>query len=254
VDLSLPLAFTVGLFSALHCIGMCGGIMGALSFGLGQGVRRRPFATFLFVLAYNGGRIASYTVAGALVGALGEGILARLAPGQGLQWLQWLAALILVVVGLHLAGWLPGMARIERLGAPVWRRLEPLGRRLLPVETLPRAFAYGAVWGWLPCGLVYVMLIGAATRADWAGGAAYMLAFGVGTLPAVVGTGLMAGRLFQLGRSQRLRRVVGAGILLLGLASLVFPGLLGVDAPASPEGPHEPRVSVNADPYSKGWC
>jgi hypothetical protein len=229
VDVSLPLAFAVGLLSTLHCIGMCGGIMGALSFGLGEGVRARPSGTLLFLLAYNAGRIASYTLAGALVGAVGEEVLSLVAPGHAFLWLQWIAALILVAVGLHLAGWLPALARIERLGAPAWRRLEPIGRRLLPVETLGQALAYGAVWGWLPCGLVYVMLIGAATRGSWAGGALYMLVFGMGTLPALLATGLMAGRLFQLGRSRRLSRVVGGCIVALALGSLVFPDLLGVE-------------------------
>jgi sulfite exporter TauE/SafE len=226
VDLSLPLAFVVGLFSTLHCIGMCGGIMGALSFGLPAETRQNNPRFILYLLVYNGGRILSYSVAGALLGMLGGTLLEALGPGQGHRWLQWLAALIMVLIGLHIAGWLPRLAQVERIGVPLWQRLEPIGRSLMPVQSLPRALAYGAVWGWLPCGLVYTMLISTATKVGPVEGALYMAAFGVGTLPSVVATGLLAGKLYRFAKNPYLKVGVGISIVVIGLLTLWFPELL----------------------------
>ena len=230
MDLSLPLAFTVGLFSALHCVGMCGGIMGALSFGLPAQTRQQLPLLLLFLLTYNCGRILSYAAAGALMGSMGGTLLALLGPGQGHRLLQWLAALIVILIGLHIAGWLPRLAQVERLGVPLWRRIEPLGRRLLPVSSLPRALAYGLVWGWLPCGLVYTMLISTAGREDPLSGALYMAAYGFGTLPAVLATGLLAGKLYRVAQTPYLRLIIGVIITLLGFLTLWFPELMGSGA------------------------
>ena len=230
LDLSLPLAFTVGLFSTLHCVGMCGGIMGALSYGLPVTIRQNSSRFLLFLLVYNSGRIMSYAIAGALLGMLGGTLLEFLGPGQGHRWLQWVAALIMVLIGLHVAGWLPKLARVERIGVPLWNRLEPLGRSLMPVQSLPKALAYGAIWGWLPCGLVYTMLISTATKVGPMNGALYMAAFGLGTLPSVMATGLLAGRLYRIARLPYLRVTVGIIIVLMGLLTLWFPELLDLTA------------------------
>ena len=233
LDLSLPLAFTVGLFSTLHCVGMCGGIMGALSYGLSPDIRRATPLFMAFLLIYNSGRILSYGVAGALMGSVGGKLLELLGPGQGHGWLQWGAALIMVLIGLHVAGWLPRLAQVERVGVPLWRLLEPLGRKLMPVTRLPQAFVYGLIWGWLPCGLVYTMLISTATRVGMLDGALYMLAFGLGTLPAVLAMGALAGKLYRVARIPYLKETVGVIIVILGLLTLWFPELL--DLSGTPE-------------------
>jgi hypothetical protein len=230
LDLSLPLAFTVGLFSAVHCIGMCGSIMGALSYGLPPNIRQNSARFLLFLFVYNSGRVLSYALAGALLGLLGSTLLDVLGSGQGHRWLQWFAALIMVLIGLHIAGWLPKLAQVERIGAPLWRLLEPFGRRLMPVQSIPQALAYGAVWGWLPCGLVYTMLISTATKVGPANGALYMAAFGLGTLPSVMAAGLLTGRLYRYAQNPYLKVVVGLIIIAIGLLTLWFPELLDVTA------------------------
>ncbi|MFC1683887.1 sulfite exporter TauE/SafE family protein [Pseudomonadota bacterium] len=227
MDTSLSVAFIVGLFSTPHCVGMCGGIMGALSYGLKAEDRQQPARLFVFVMAYNLGRILSYAAAGALIGGAG-GMLAEMGgDGVGHRWLQWLASVILILIGLHVAGWLPRLTMIERIGLPLWRHLEPVGRRLMPVQSPLMAVVYGAVWGWLPCGLVYTMLITTTAQADSLSGALYMAVFGLGTLPAVAATGLLAGRLYALMRTPYLKVVIGVIIIGLGMATLLFPTYSG---------------------------
>jgi len=227
----LPVALVLGLASSLHCLGMCGGIIGALTMGLSPEVRARRPRLLGFVAAYNGGRVASYSLLGAAAGAVGGGLAGLLAPAHGPGVLRGLAALLVIAAGLHLAGWLPRFAAVERLGQPLWRRLEPLGRRLLPVRTPGRALAFGAVWGWLPCGMVYSALLLAAGTGGAAAGAAFMALFGLGTLPAVAGAGAMAGLAARLGRVRHLRRILGLALIVLAVAGLWYstkhPFLIG---------------------------
>lgn len=222
----LPVAFAVGLLSSFHCIGMCGGIMGALTFSLPSGLRDQMGKMLPFVLAYNLGRLLSYGIAGALFGLFGAGLFDMLEPWLGQGWPQRLAALVMIAIGLNIAGLLPQLAGIERLGGMLWRGLEPFGRALLPVRALPQAFLYGMVWGWLPCGLVYTMLVAAAGQGSPLSGGAMMVAFGLGTLPSVVMTGVLAGRVQHLARRPGFRLMAGAGVALFGVVALAYPSLM----------------------------
>lgn len=218
------IAFGVGVVSALHCVGMCGGIVGALSFSLPPEQRAVPRRLAAYLLAYNLGRIASYAAAGALFGWLGATLAADGARLWLAEGLRLAAALAMVGIGLYLGGWLPRFASVERLGAPLWRSLEPLGRRLLPVRTLSRAALLGSVWGWLPCGLVYSMLIGSPAQGGAAAGALYMGLFGAGTLPTLLAAGLLAGRLYRLGQDRRFQTVAGLAVVCVGLLTLQAQG------------------------------
>lgn len=206
---------------------MCGGIVGALSFSLPAGLRAQPRRFTAFLLAYNLGRIASYASAGALFGWLGAALMANGARLWLADGLRLLAALAMVGIGLYIGGWLPRFAACERLGAPLWQRLEPLGRRLMPIRTLPRAALLGAVWGWLPCGLVYSMLIGSPAQGGAAAGALYMGLFGAGTLPVLLAAGMLAGRLYRLGQDRRFQAAAGLAVTVLGLSTLHFQGYNG---------------------------
>lgn len=217
---TLASAFVVGLLGGVHCVGMCGGIVTALTFGLPAERRQRVGAMLPFLLAYNTGRIASYTLAGALMGGAGL-LLAQLAPVQTAQRvLLVVAALFMVAMGLYIAGWWTGLGRLERLGGALWRRLEPYGRRLLPVQRPGQALALGALWGWLPCGLVYSALVWAVSSGGAWQGAALMLAFGLGTLPNLLLMGAAAGAISRLARRPLIRQVAGAAVLLFGLWTL----------------------------------
>lgn len=208
--------------------------MGALTFSLPPEVRERPARLTGFLLAYNLGRIGSYGAAGAAVGAVGGGLYGML-PAGGHLFLQAMAASLMVGIGLYLAGWFPRFAVIERLGIPLWRRLEPVGRRFLPVRHPGLAVVYGAIWGWLPCGLVYSALLLTVTAGGPAEGAVFMAAFGAGTLPAVLGAGILTRQLHRLTRNRRVRQAAGLTLVLLALAGFVFVGALHPDTPFSSE-------------------
>ncbi|WJW75773.1 sulfite exporter TauE/SafE family protein [Thiohalobacter sp. IOR34] len=220
-------ALLVGLFGGVHCIGMCGGIVGALGLSLPESGRARLAAQLPWLLAYNLGRIASYCLAGALLGGIG-GLAAHWAGLREAQLLlQLLAGLMMLALGLYLGGWWLGLTHIERAGGRLWQRLEPLGRRLLPVRSWPQALLLGLVWGWLPCGLVYSVLIWAIAAGSAAQGALLMLGFGLGTLPALLVMGSLAARLGTLLRSPPARRLAGGLVLGFGIyaTGLALAGL-----------------------------
>lgn len=217
----LPLlasALILGLLGGGHCLGMCGGLMGALTLAIAPQQRQRRLH---LILAYNLGRVVSYASAGLLLGVLGW----ALGNSPALLALRIGAALLLITMGLYLGGWWHGLTRIEGLGRGLWRRLQPLGTRLLPVDSLPKAFGLGALWGWLPCGLVYSTLVWAASQGDAAVSASLMLAFGVGTWPVLILSGLAAERTTALLRRQGLRRAGGIMVVLFGLWTLPWAPL-----------------------------
>ncbi|MGM0537373.1 MAG: sulfite exporter TauE/SafE family protein [Pseudomonadota bacterium] len=212
----LAAAFVFGLLGGAHCIGMCGGIMSALTFAVPPSMRS-PARLSGLLLGYNLGRIASYMVAGALVAGLGT--LVALTP-QARLVLQVLAAVMLILMALYIADWWRGLLRVEALGRRFWKHLEPLGRRLMPVVRVPQAVALGAVWGWLPCGLVYSMLAWSLAIADPWRGAALMGVFGLGTLPALLATGFAAHQLGALIRHRATRAVAALSIIAFALWQL----------------------------------
>lgn len=208
-------AFLVALLGGVHCVGMCGGIVGALTLSLP--VRGFP-AVLPYLLAYNGGRIASYTLAGTLAGGIGA-FAAHLADvHRGQLVLQLLAGGFMLLLGLYLSGWWQrGLLRLERIGGRLWRRLEPLARRLLPVHSPGQALLAGLVWGWLPCGLVYSVLIWSLSAGSALQGGLLMASFGLGTLPALLAMGGAAAALAGFVRRPRVRQAAGGLVLLFGL-------------------------------------
>ena len=221
--ITLSSAFLLGFFSTLHCIGMCGGIIGALSLSLPVETRNNKPKLFVYVMSYNIGRLISYSLAGLVAGAVGTSVLQSAGFDQGHAFLRVIGVAMMVAIGLYLTGWLPQLARIEKVGIPVWKRLEPIGRKLVPVVSLPRALAYGLIWGWLPCGLVYFVLIWALTAGDAIHGALTMLAFGAGTLPTLVTAGFMTSWVTRFSHSRRARQVVGLLIIAMAIGSLFIP-------------------------------
>lgn len=217
---SLTAAFLVGLLGGTHCIGMCGGIVGALSSGLTGQLRESRWRYLAAQLAYNAGRIGSYAFAGLLAGAFAARV-AETGILEGQPVGRYLAAAIMILFGIYLAGWWRTLLLLEKAGARLWKYLEPLGRRWLPVRHAGQAFLLGLVWGWLPCGMVYAALAMAMASGTAVGGAATMLAFGLGTLPTLLTVGLAYNALRRFLQHPGVRTVAGILVMLLGLVLLL---------------------------------
>ncbi|WP_297793535.1 sulfite exporter TauE/SafE family protein [uncultured Marinobacter sp.] len=216
--LSYPSAFLIGLLGSTHCLAMCGGISASLSMALpvGRGFRLRQT---LMLLAFNGGRIGSYTVIATLIALLTTSAAdqwAQLAPV-----LRSIAGVLLILMGLSMGQWWQGIRYIERVGAPVWKVLSPLTRRFLPVHHAWQALALGSLWGWLPCGLIYSTLGWAALQPSVGSAALTMVFFGLGTLPSMLATGYAATWIRKLQGQQQIRQLTG--VLLIGFGIWTLP-------------------------------
>jgi len=207
-------AFAVGLMGGVHCVGMCGGIVGALSFASNQDAKPRISALFRLLLAYNVGRLLSYTIAGGMMGAIGW-MVSVWADIQFIQvLLQLIAAIFMLMMGLYVSGWWLGLARLEKVGFVVWQKIQPFAQKMLPVKTPVQAVSLGLLWGWLPCGLVYSVLVWSVSAASFQQGALLMLCFGLGTLPNLLAMGFFANQLKQFVQKQTVRNLAGGLIIL----------------------------------------
>ncbi|WP_244595939.1 sulfite exporter TauE/SafE family protein [Pseudidiomarina aestuarii] len=198
-------ALLMGLAGAGHCIMMCGGIAGAF----GQSISTAT------LLVYNLGRITSYCIAGALVGYAAS-VLTLLMPDV-LLILRFVAGLLLILLGLYLTGWWMVLRRLERLGTPFWRSLQPFAQRFRQSQQLPSIFGAGMLWGWLPCGLVYSALSWAALSGSASQGVWLMLMFGLGTLPAMFALGWFSKAIQSVLKSQGFRQAMGIIMIFYGV-------------------------------------
>lgn len=212
----LAATFMAGLLGSAHCLGMCAGISGLYAAGTAVAALRTQLP---LAIAYNAGRIFSYAVVGAILALAGRSMISLL-PTLAAP-IRIASGLLIVVIGLQVAFNWRLLAPVERVGSRLWSKLAPYAQGMIPATTLPRAAGLGLFWGFLPCGLVYSVLLISASAADPLTGGLAMIAFGIGTLPAMLISGLGASRLSAfMGRNR-----LGAGLLivLLGIATLAMP-------------------------------
>lgn len=226
-ELSYGAALLLGLLGGSHCLVMCGGIGAAL--GIAAEGRQR----LLWILLFQLGRIGSYTLLGAGLGAM-LGLIEQpyIAP-----LLKLLSGLLLIAMGCYLAHWWYGLRVLEQAGQGLWRRVQPLAQRLLPVRRPADALLIGLCWGLLPCGLIYSALGWSASAANPLHSAGLMLCFGLGTLPVMFATGLAGEKLAALLRSKNLRNT--AAILLIGFGSWTIATALDYGPADRPDSPHQ---------------
>lgn len=212
-ELILAAAFTAGFFGSTHCLGMCGAIV-----ILFEGQSASAFDGLPRRMVYNLGRLFFYTLLGIVAGA--SGALLTAGVDTGLDFLRALAALLIIALGLNLAVDWRALWFLERAGSLLWARISPLARHVLPISSPGRALAAGFLWGALPCGLVYSALALAAASGSATGGGLVMLAFWLGTVPALLVAGLSANRLNEWRNRTGLRRIAGALMIAVGLVAL----------------------------------
>ncbi len=224
----LGAAFLAGLLGSAHCLGMCAGISGlfAVNTDIASLNRQLPMA-----LTYNAGRIVSYAILGAIVAVFG-GAIVQAAPAIAGP-VRFVTGAVIILIGLQVAFNLRLLSPIERMGIVLWQKLAPIAKYFVPVTSLPRALGLGLLWGWLPCGLVYSVLLVAATSGSSPVGAATMIAFGVGTMPAMVMTGVGAARLSNITRERGTRLGLGLLLVALGILTIAMPvtAWLSIEAP-----------------------
>ncbi|QKQ24460.1 sulfite exporter TauE/SafE family protein [Candidatus Ruthia endofausta] len=215
--------FLMGLLGGVHCLGMCGGVVGMLSAGLDPQVRANPKKVVLFHLNYNLGRILSYMLMGTIFGLIGTLLVQTLQMNVFDKVLRIFSGVLMVMVGLYIGNWSSSIQILEKFGTKLWAKLQPLTQQFLPIRNLRSAFFTGLLWGAIPCGLVYGALSFAVLSGSMLEGGLIMLAFGLGTLPSLL---LMASLSTQLGlliQKPWIRRLSGLLIIVLGIMALWMP-------------------------------
>ncbi|MFV0574719.1 MAG: sulfite exporter TauE/SafE family protein [Vibrio sp.] len=215
-------AFFIGVLGAGHCMGMCGGIASLMN--LGNVPSQQSWLNPLF---YNFGRIASYTLIGAIVGGSISSIASYAELNASLAWLRILSSIFMVVLALYIGKWWQGLLAIEKLGQHVWQYISPFGHKLLPIKHPLYAIPFGFIWGWLPCGMVYSMLTWSAAAGNAINGAAAMFFFGLGTLPVMFAVGFGATKFNEIVKSVTFRRI-GAIILLFYALFQLYQGIVRI--------------------------
>lgn len=219
--ITITSAFIIGLLGGVHCVGMCGGIMNALCFAMPEQQQSKARTSLTLVL-YNLGRIFSYSLAGAMIGGLGmllQGPVGILGPG-----LRIFAGLMMIAMGLYLAGWWRGLVHLESLGNHVlWRHVQPVTNKLMPVKKSWQALLLGILWGWLPCGLVYSTLTLAGAIGHWQQSALIMASFGLGTVPVMLLTGAFASQFKSWIQKTSVRSIAALLIIAFGIWTMAPP-------------------------------
>lgn len=211
-------AFVIGLLGSGHCIAMCGGITTMLSSAINN--KSEQSSKLPLVLAYNFGRIATYSLIGAIAGFTGS--LAIKNIGLPLSILRMVAGVFLILLGLYIGRWFMLLNKIEQLGKGLWKYLSPLSKKFIPIKQTKHALALGAIWGWLPCGLVYSTLTWSLASGSLISGALTMFFFGLGTLPALLTVSLGAVSIKSLLLNNIFRKLMALMLIVYGLITLKF--------------------------------
>lgn len=223
-------AFLMGFLGSSHCVAMCGGIVGVLSQRGHSSCPQLSKSTLAVVLTYNIGRISSYCLIGFLTGALGYVGATVLEAGQAIFVARLLTSIFMLSFGFYLMGWPSFLPFLEKKGQRIWAIMSPYTKGLLPIKSLKQSVLLGFIWGWLPCGLVYSAVALSLSTTQPMYGFLTMLAFGLGTLPALLLMGVASDKLTALKSSKMLRQLAGAIIIMLavynGLLIDVFPQML----------------------------
>lgn len=208
-------AFMMGLLGGAHCIGMCGGVVCALS----ASCKGQRHSLFSFQLLYSMGRITTYTMLGAASGFAGV-IIAQRMGTSGAMVLRYTSSVLMILAGLYVGGWWRVISSFEKVGQYIWQPLSQYTRYLLPVTSFKQAFLLGSLWGLLPCGMVYSALLFSLSTQQWQTSALVMMVFGMGTLPALllVGSAMQGYQKFL--SAAVVKNVSGVILILFGVVSV----------------------------------
>lgn len=211
------IAFNMGLFSTLHCVGMCGSIITTLMLASSDSHQGDKKKSLTISFAYNIGRILSYSFAGLIIGLFGSGLAEFLASFNANFVLQIIASLVLIGLALNILGVVSFSKHVEGLGMRLWKQIQPVTKSLLPVDSFGKALLFGMVWGWLPCGLVYSALLFSLGSGSAINGMLVMLFFGLGTLPGMLSAGYFSDHLNRYRNHTQLRWMTAIILIFIAL-------------------------------------
>ncbi|AWB67331.1 sulfite exporter TauE/SafE family protein [Saccharobesus litoralis] len=206
-------AFTIGFLASSHCLAMCGGISAAIGHD----------KNCVAIAAYHLGRITTYTLIGALVGLASQTLLSEIKPA--LIVVKVLAGSLIILMGLYVARLSLLINYFEKLFTPLWQLIQPHAAKTLKQKSISQRFVAGALWGWLPCGLVYSTVAWAMSSTSLYQGALIMLCFGIGTLPSMLTTSFMSQQVVQLLKHNQVKLVAGLSLCAYGIYT-IFVGVL----------------------------
>lgn len=215
---TIIIAFNLGLVSTTHCIGMCGGILTALMFGSNDTEKINKPQRLKRSFIYNIGRITSYSLAGLTAGILGESFIGLSQSTNAHLFLQVIAAFVLIGLALNILGLSPLSKLTESIGMNLWKKIQPLFRHLYPINTHWRTFLFGMLWGWLPCGLVYSVLLLSLSTGTGLEGMLTMLFFGLGTLPGMLTTGYFSEFIQRLKTNVQFKWITAVLMILIAIS------------------------------------
>lgn len=203
----------IGFMSGFHCIAMCGGLCAAIC------QKQNTQQT----LITNLGRVATYTLLGALFAGLIQGASLQLNFDVWSSFLRLIMGSMLILTGAVIifkehAKWLT----IEK-PLPFWSKVSNKLKIIQHADSGSAVFFKGMLWGLIPCGLLYGMLIIAATTADLFRGATFMLFFGLGTLTPLLFSQVLMKRLLLGSKGMMMRSISGAFVIVLGLWVMLSP-------------------------------
>lgn len=206
---------------------MCGGIIGALTLSIDKGIQNTKRSIFLYILAYNGGRISGYMIAGTAAAMIGSIVFGVVDKNSVRMVIRLFVFFLMLSIGFYLAGWFPRLALVEILGKPLWRVLEPVGKKILPVKCLTHAFLFGIIWGWMPCGLSYSIMFWASSFSHAYEGALLMFFFGIGTSVPVMTAGMFTGWAVRLTSLAYANKIAALVIIIFSALNMLY--LTGLD-------------------------
>ena len=212
-------ALMMGLLGGAHCISMCGGIICSLCYSCDK-AQTQAWRQLRYQLAFNLGRLMTYTLLGALTGLLGM-MISHYLGASGAYFLRYLSSVMIILVCVYIAGWWQWISALEKFGKLIWRPISRFTRYLLPVTKLRYALLLGNLWGFLPCGLIYSALLFSLSANNALAGAGVMLSFGLGTLPALILVGSAMQSYQVLTNKFWVRQLSGISMIVFGLAPFV---------------------------------
>jgi len=210
--------FSIGLFGSTHCIGMCGGILSALSIAISN--KQSNNKKNKYCILYNIGRISMYVIIFIILSIISN-LLDKATSEITIKILRIISGFLLVIIGLYLSNFWSGIIYLEKVGLFFWNSISILIKFIVPVNSYIKAYILGLIWGLIPCGLVYTTILLALVNTNFNFSLVLIIFFGIGTLPAMMMTGIIYTKYSFLFLDKNIKYFFGIFIILFGIWNII---------------------------------